>query len=725
MANYDSVWILFGAFFGGLFFLFVCYYRCCFPRRGNPLTIEAHFRATTTETDDDTSAQSRSHRPRSISRRSLEHPKELNDEEQTRQRLELIRSRLEIRTILSPLPPTPSPNSTATTEEAISSRSFHNESEQLDLEKGERHEVNQTALAQLKEMGYPTKLCKKALKAVGGQATTEWHDVTAAVDWIFEHKMDRATTVSQAPPKGVPILKYWQRNSAGGVSGRIYCSRKFEDGDIVETSRIVKGTIENGCIVSTKKKSRYYLTSNGDTTVVETNTHSADENDVEPFSRGKMEPIHSTIAQTDNSDHNRNRMEPAHSRVASAYSRVSDLIYNNTSGNMVVGSTTHSEMEATTNDNNNRVELITHSSTIEMTEKCRDYIANKSDCSKNQCTNKNRSRDDSVVNHPDEAYSAHRRISSAANSRLEACRIDEMASEITTTQQPNNNLDRSRLDSLDSGRSHASGSPRRNVHRRNSLDSGQRSTSPMRTTWYHRRNSLDSMESKGWCHHRRGSLDSAQSRWYRRDSLDSAESKGWYHQRRGSLDSAQSRWYRRDSLDSAESPHQWGCRRDSLDSAEGPLFHRRGSLDSYNNNSNTHKSRSGSMQFLYPTLTNGKIDPKSQEVCSICLEPYKVGDRVARMKKKVKPKDHNWFQDAVAQLKRQTQYQSARRNSDNCHHSNHWFHHAVSELREATENSQTVYKPTTCRHWFHEDCILGWLENNDECPLCRVDMIND
>ena len=45
----------------------------------------------------------------------------------------------------------------------------------------------------------------------------------------------------------------------GGISGRVYGSRSFEDGDFVETSPITKGSIENGSVVSTKSGSRYFL----------------------------------------------------------------------------------------------------------------------------------------------------------------------------------------------------------------------------------------------------------------------------------------------------------------------------------------------------------------------------------------------------------------------------------------------------------------------------------
>ena len=63
---------------------------------------------------------------------------------------------------------------------------------------------------------------------------------------------------SQAP-RGVPEIRSWTKRADGGVSGRIYGSTNFKDGDFVETSKISRGKIENGSTVSTASGSRYFL----------------------------------------------------------------------------------------------------------------------------------------------------------------------------------------------------------------------------------------------------------------------------------------------------------------------------------------------------------------------------------------------------------------------------------------------------------------------------------
>ena len=30
-----------------------------------------------------------------------------------------------------------------------------------------------------------------------------------------------------------------------------------------------------------------------------------------------------------------------------------------------------------------------------------------------------------------------------------------------------------------------------------------------------------------------------------------------------------------------------------------------------------------------------------------------------------------------------------------------------------------------CRHCFHSDCLISWLQKHDECPVCRAVLIED
>lgn len=102
---------------------------------------------------------------------------------------------------------------------------------------------------------------------------------------------------------------------------------------------------------------------------------------------------------------------------------------------------------------------------------------------------------------------------------------------------------------------------------------------------------------------------------------------------------------------------------------------------SSDHNRSTSSSRRSSRRSVVRTLLKVGAGISSDDSCSICLEHYAPGDVVARLR---------------------------------CLPTN-------DESNGKDANTTTTKR---CKHWFHKDCILQWLENHDECPMCRVDMIH-
>ena len=75
-------------------------------------------------------------------------------------------------------------------------------------------------------------------------------------------KNTSSTAVKKAigvPPKGIPVMKQWKKGRDGSISGTIYGSKGYKDGDSVTTSAIASGLIEKGSIVTTASGSKYLL----------------------------------------------------------------------------------------------------------------------------------------------------------------------------------------------------------------------------------------------------------------------------------------------------------------------------------------------------------------------------------------------------------------------------------------------------------------------------------
>jgi len=79
-----------------------------------------------------------------------------------------------------------------------------------------------------------------------------------------EEEEDRSPFAKQqktpsGAPKGVPTLKGWRKTKDGAVTGRLFGSKSFGDGERVTTSPIAFGKVAKGEIVKTSSGSKYFL----------------------------------------------------------------------------------------------------------------------------------------------------------------------------------------------------------------------------------------------------------------------------------------------------------------------------------------------------------------------------------------------------------------------------------------------------------------------------------
>jgi len=67
----------------------------------------------------------------------------------------------------------------------------------------------------------------------------------------------KAQIVSKAP-RGVPAISNWKQNRDGSISGRVFGSDAFDEGESVTTSAITSDAVD-GAVVQTLSGSKYYL----------------------------------------------------------------------------------------------------------------------------------------------------------------------------------------------------------------------------------------------------------------------------------------------------------------------------------------------------------------------------------------------------------------------------------------------------------------------------------
>lgn len=53
------------------------------------------------------------------------------------------------------------------------------------------------------------------------------------------------------------------------------------------------------------------------------------------------------------------------------------------------------------------------------------------------------------------------------------------------------------------------------------------------------------------------------------------------------------------------------------------------------------------------------------------------------------------------------------------------FLHTLKKFSSQSESAQNAIELPICKHSFHSDCLMKWLEKSSNCPLCRYDLPTD
>jgi hypothetical protein len=53
------------------------------------------------------------------------------------------------------------------------------------------------------------------------------------------------------------------------------------------------------------------------------------------------------------------------------------------------------------------------------------------------------------------------------------------------------------------------------------------------------------------------------------------------------------------------------------------------------------------------------------------------------------------------------------------------YENACAICLDAFSDGELINESTDCQHFFHKDCLLGWLDQHDVCPCCRRTMVTE
>ena len=136
---------------------------------------------------------------------------------------------------------------------------------QLQAKKDEQDDITKAAQARqlarqqeaLKSLSEAVTRATISLFGIGGD--NEDANVEESKQKKKQPPFAKVEKASSGAPKGVPVLKRWRKNKDGAITGLVFGSKSFRDGERVTTSPIALGKVASGEVVQTGSRSKYYL----------------------------------------------------------------------------------------------------------------------------------------------------------------------------------------------------------------------------------------------------------------------------------------------------------------------------------------------------------------------------------------------------------------------------------------------------------------------------------